>query len=283
MNKLEKLLYRKKSTEKLMSIWKIGITMYSEFIDAIKEKSKDDSIDKLTSLKMQKEAHEADIHLKHYITSFKAAEREYFHYLIPEIEKVATEDEQKKIEFLSIEKVMGDLAEIEIFGSHSKQPDNVELVAVSKDIEQHIQLLKEMIEAASDRVGKVDDPVDKAWINLEIFKLNLQLATNMKRLSERNDYYFNTFKPKFDEEMIEADLYLEKYLERAEDLVKLGVDVKLQFLLDEYKKNKSDKEKVWLFYTALKARLHRIFNEMIKNKSSFKGKMHLSEPIICKK
>ena len=87
--------------------------------------------------------------------------------------------------------------------------------------------------------------------------------SNSKRLSERNDYYYNVFKPKFDKEMIEADKYLPLLLERAKELVKLNVDIKLNFLLDEYEKNKSDREKVWLFYTALKSRLKRIAKEMM--------------------
>ena len=80
--------------------------------------------------------------------------------------------------------------------------------------------------------------------------------------------------------MIEADKNLESLLERAKEIIKLGIDIKLKFLLDEYEKNKKDREKVWLFYTALKSRLNKIGVEMMKNKSQFKDNMHLAEPIV---
>ena len=80
--------------------------------------------------------------------------------------------------------------------------------------------------------------------------------------------------------MEEADKNLELMLERAREIVKLNIDIKLNFLLVEYEKNKGDREKVWLFYTALKARLNRVAKEMRRNKGQFKGKMHLAKEII---
>ena len=142
MNKLEKLLYRKESTEKLMSIWNTGIKMYSQYIEACKVVSKDESKTDIEKASAMMNIHEAEIPLKHYITSWKLAEREYFGYIIPEIEKVATEEEQDSIEFKDAKELVSELAEIEIFGSHSKMPENVELIEVNKDIEIHIDLLK---------------------------------------------------------------------------------------------------------------------------------------------
>lgn len=280
MNKLEKLLYRKESTIALMGIWSKGIKMYSEYIKSCKEIIDDKSKSAFEIAEAKKNIHEAEIPYKHYITSFKLADREYNHHIIPEIEKIASKEEQMSIEFQDSEKMVKELAHIEIFGSHSKQPDNVELIEVSKDIEVHILLLKELIETSNELAIKTKDKHLAAKLNLDIFKLNLQLITNHKRLSERNDYYYNVFKPKFDLEMIEADKYLPALLERAKELIRLGVDIKLNFLLEEYEKNKEDREKVWLFYTALKARLKKIAKEMRKNKSQFKGKMHLAKDIV---
>lgn len=279
MNKLEKLLYRKESTEKLMGIWNKGMQMYSEYLAACKEVANDESRSVLERATAKKDIHEAEIPYKHYITSWKLAEREYFNHIIPEIEKVASKEEQMSIEFADAKKLMEDLVHIELFGSHSKMPDNVELLEVNKDLEIHIALLKEMIESTSDLMNSTKDKHLKAKCGLDLFKLNLQLASNHKRLSERNEYYYKSFKPKYDLEMIEADKYLEASLERAREIIKLGVDIKLGFLLEEYEKNKGDREKVWLFYTALKLRLERIGKEMKKNKKQFKGKMHLAEPI----
>ena len=80
--------------------------------------------------------------------------------------------------------------------------------------------------------------------------------------------------------MKEADIYLDALLERAKEIIKLGIDVKLSFVLQEYEKNKHDKEKVWLFYTTLKSRLKKISKEMRKNKGQFKGNMHLAKSIV---
>jgi hypothetical protein len=280
MTELEKLLYRKSSTIKLMGIWSKGIKMYAQYISACKEVVDNPKSSKLDVLTAQKDIHEAEVPYKHYITSFKLADREYNHHIIPEIEKIASKEEQKSIEFTDTLKMVNELASIEIFGSHSKKPDNVELIEVSNDIEQHIKLTKELIETSSELANNTTDKYLASKLRLDVFKLNLQLITNKKRLAERNDYYYNQFKPKFDKEMVEANEFLPLLLERAKELVRLNVDIKLTFLLEEYEKNKSDKEKVWLFYTALKSRLRKISKEMRQNKGKFKGKMHLAKDII---
>jgi hypothetical protein len=283
-NKLNNLLYRKSMTYKLMGIWSKGIKMYSNYVDECKKViDKDvlnDDTQKYLVLTLQKSIHEAEIPMKHYITSFKQAKTEYENYIIPEIEKLVSEEEKEKIEFKDSEKLADELSNIEIYGSHSKQPDNVELIEVNENIKQHIELLKSLIEATSQQRGKTKDSYLEAKLSLDLFQLNLKLITNIKRLKEREDYYYNSFKPVYDKDMLEAEKYLEIMLERARDIIKLGVDIKLGFLLQEYEKNKDDKEKVWLFYTALKSRLKKIAKEMRKNKGQFKGKMHLAKDII---
>ncbi len=280
MDKLEKLLYRKESTIRLMNIWSKGIKMYSEYIKECNVVLKNKKSSTLQKVQCEKEIHEAELPLKHYITSFKQAKMEYENYIIPEIEKLVSEDEKNKIEFKDAEKIAKELAHIEIFGSHSKQPDNVELIKVNQDIEKHINLLENLLHTLQEKINSAESDYEKAKLNLEMFQTNLKIVTNQKRLQERLDYYNNNFKPVYDADMKEAEKYLELYLERARDIIKLGVDIKLGFLLQEYEKNKEDQEKVWLFYTALKSRIKKISKEMRRNKSQFKGKMHLAKDII---
>ena len=282
--KLQSLLYRKSMTFKLMGIWSKGIKMYSQYVEECKKViDKDvlnDESQKFLALTLEKSIHEAEIPMKHYITSFKQAKTEYENYIIPEIEKLVSEEEKKSIEFEDAEKLADELSNIEIYGSHSKQPDNVELIQVNEDIKHHIKLLKKLIEETNEQIKATNDSYLLSKLNLDLFQHNMHLITNIKRLKEREDYYYNSFKPVYDKDMKEADKYLELMLDRARDIIKLGVDIKLGFLLQEYEKNKHDKEKVWLFYTALKSRLKKIAKEMRKNKGQFKGKMHLAKDII---
>lgn len=282
MNQLEKLLYRKSSLENLMNIWTYGIKLYSEYIDNCKKIVGDKNSSEFDVIEAKKNIHEAQIPLKHYITSHKLALRERDHYLLPEIEKHISEEEKKNVDFDSLKKQLEELAEIEIYGNYQKQPENVELIGVSKDIQNHIELLQESIDACAEAIQKSKDEYETSKLKLDMFKMNLQLMTNNKRLKERQDYYYNVFKPKYDKDMVEAEEYLPKLLDRAKEIVKEGIDIKLGFLLQEYEKNKEDKEKVWLFYTALKSRLKKIGKEMRKpqNKGALKGKMHLAKDII---
>jgi len=281
MNNLEKLLYRKKSTEKLLEIWSKGIKIYTGFVDTCEAVIKDKERSEEEKSEIRVKLHEARVPLNHYITSFKSARREYDHHIIPEIEKLTTEEEREGIEFQDLEAKSEELAKSEIFATHDKQPDNVELIQVNESLKSHIELLESLVTASVEKAATTEDSYEKAKLNLDVFKYQLHIITNKKRLEEREDYYVNQFKPAYDKEMEEADQYLEALIERANEIVKLGVDVKLTFLLQEYEKNKDDKEKVWLFYTTLKSRLRKIGKAMRKDKSgTFKGKMHLAKDII---
>ena len=280
MNKLEKLLFRKNSAEQSLTIWNKGINIYTDLI-----KSCDEVITNISNSQLKRDEarmlkHEAEIPLNHYITSFKLTKRELDNYILPEIEKATTEEERKSIDFKDMEKVAKELAKSEIFAEHSNKPANVELIEVNESIRTHISLLEGLIEASANRLLTEKDPYEVAKLKCNIFKWQLQITTNKKRLQEREEYYLNQFKPRYDAEMKECDKYLESLIERANEIVQLGIDMKLPFLLQEYEKNKEDKEKTWLFYTALKSRLNKIAKEMRKNKSQFKGKMHLAKVIV---
>lgn len=279
-SKLKKALYRKSSAEKGMAVWSKGITIYSDFIDSCKKVTRDLSIDEAVRNEARVKMHEAQIPLNHYITSFKLAQREIEHYILPEIENLTTEEEREGLAFKDLEKEYEAIAKNEYFVNLEKQPDNVELEGVNKSLAEHIELLEYLIKSAPDRIAAEKDEYEKGKLKIDLFKYNLQLETNKKRLKERLDYYNNQFKPRYDAEMKEAEQYLDKLIERANELVRLQVDIKLPFLLQEYEKNKEDEEKKWLFYTALKTRINNISKEMRKNKHMFKGKMHLAKPIV---
>lgn len=280
MKKLEKLLYRKATLERLMNIWSKGIVLYNKYIDACKAVMADSNRTKLERAEAEKNMHEADIPLKHYITSFKLAKRDYEHYVIPEIEGLASErQKEEEIEFEDLNKKAEELAQLEVFG-YKKRPDNVELVDINNDLAHHIKLLKTLIEESNKKLQAEEDSYEKAKLEMAIYKYNLHLITAQKRLDERQEYYIKQFKPKYDKDMEECAIYLDQLLERAKQYVELEIDIKLPFLLQEYEKNKADKEKTWLFYTALKSRLRKIAKEMRKHPDKFKKHMHLSKDII---
>ena len=118
---------------------------------------------------------------------------------------------------------------------------------------------------------------EKAKLEKELYDNQVHIITLTKRLTQREKYYYKDFKPRFDKELKEAKLNLESMLNLANQMVDLKIDPKLIFLLDEYENHKNDDEKLWLFYTALKARLKRITKYMRKNKSLFKGNMSLAK------
>jgi len=282
MNKLEKLLFRKASIGNLLDIWAKGIKIYTEYKDTCTAVIEDEERTELERAEAKMNLHECEIPLKHYITSFKLTKRELENHVIPEIEQIASDEEKESIEFQDLEKKYSELAFNEMFTEHSKLPDNVELIKINEDIKEHISLLEQLITKGEEKILESEDEYEIAKLKLDIFKYNLQVITNKKRLYEREDYYVNYFKPKYDKDMEEADMYLELLLERAKEITKLGgsIDFKLGFMLQEYEKNKDDREKVWLFYTALKSRLKKVGKEMRRNKSQFKGHMHLSKDII---
>ena len=104
------------------------------------------------------------------------------------------------------------------------------------------------------------------------------IQTLRKRLNERKEYYVDTFLPKYKIELAEAKSRLKKYLEMAEEVVKLNIDYRMKFLLDEYDKHKKEEENLWLFYTALKTRLKNIQEELLK--SDIKPKIKLMSEVF---
>tara|TARA_R110000751_G_scaffold90890_7_gene178250 strand:+ start:2257 stop:3096 length:840 start_codon:yes stop_codon:yes gene_type:complete len=276
MKKLEKLLYRKKIVEFQLNQYHKGITIYTNLCSEIKNiletKSFENNYDKYI---LEKEFIENDLIAKNFITSYKTNQREYQNYLIEEIDKVKNETDE--IEFNDISNQVNELAKIELFGETTLRPENVENIEIIEDIKANISLIDKLIMAIEKKLKSKLSLYEKAKLEKELYDNQVHIITLTKRLTQREKYYYKDFKPRFDKELKEAKLNLESMLNLANQMVDLKIDPKLIFLLDEYENHKNDDEKLWLFYTALKARLKRITKYMRKNKSLFKGNMSLAK------
>jgi len=280
LTELEKLLYRKNSAENLLTIWEKGIQMYSNFINECdKVISNKKRYSKMERALAEKEKHEAEIPLRHYSASWKLTKREVKHHIIPSIEKIATDEEKKNIQFDDLEAKMKELSENSFFASTEKKPDNVELIEVNKLTNEYLKNLKELSKSLQDKIKEENDPYTDAKLKKELFDTNLHIVTLEKRLEERLDYYNNQFLPKYEKDMKDAERRLPEMLDRAKEIIDLGVDPKMMFLIGEYEKNKHDKEKTWMFYTALDKRLNNISKEVMRNQDKFKDNLHLATVI----
>lgn len=271
MNKLEKLIHRKSFIESQQPILQKAITIYSNYWSETKiqiEKTENN----FEKLKLEKDLFEAEITLKNNISLFKEIQREYTEHIIPSISQLAPEFDEKAFDFKEKAK---EYAEIEIYGKVEKEPDNVEHVEMIESFKSQEKLLENLIGEISEKIKTVEG-YDKAILEKQLFDYNLNLINICKRRKDREEYYYNVFYPRFKEDMKDIDIKLPKLLEQAKEIVKIGIDIKLNFMIEEWEKHKHDKEKVWIFYTALDARLKSIKKEMRKNKGSFKGKMKVA-------
>lgn len=271
MNKLEKLLHRKAFIEAQMPILQKAITVYSQFWSETKTEIELKE-NKFEKLKLEKELFEAEIVLKNNISMFKEAQREYQDYLLPTISQIEPEFKEQAFDF---KKRAEEYAEIEVYGEVDKAPDNVEHIEMIDSFKSQEKLLENLITEITEKIKTVAG-YDKAVLEKQLFDYNLNLINVCKRRKDREEYYYNVFYPRYQEDMKDIDIKLPKLLEEAQEIVRMGIDFKLNFMIQEWEKHKHDKEKVWLFYTALDARLKSIKKEMRKNKASFKGKMKVA-------
>ena len=273
-NKLEKLLYRKKVLEFTLKKYQKGGFFYSELCEILKTKIKSEK-DKYLKVKFETELIKNEIEAANYITSYKNSLSEYKDYLIPEIDSLKKEYPDKNgepnIEFINFDEEAKDLAEYELFGKTTPTPANVELPKIIKDIENHIIILEKFSKAIDKKLkDKTDKDVDYDKIKLLIEKYNTEnhIQTLRKRYNERKEYYIDIFLPQYEKDMKEAKVYLHKYLDIAKKVSDYNIDPRMRLLLQEYEKHKTDKEKLWLFFTALKTRLTSIKEELSTNKKA---------------
>ena len=272
MKKLEKLLYRKNSIEKTMPIHAQQLKVLSKLITELKKDKK--------NLKKQIEDYDLEKQLNDVIVTLKLEQREYNHYLLPQIEEEKTS--QDNINFDSLEKITKQIHKNQFFNNFDVLPANVEIVEINNSLAEHIKILEKLEKQLAE--FKSGDALEMARIEKDLFDTNLNLLGNKIRLEKRIEYYNNQFLPKYKKELKEAKKYLGEYLAKAKEISTLNIDHKLTFLLSEYDKHKKEDEKLWLFYTALKQRVDSILVELKENtmlgKTKDKKMTKLLTPVI---
>jgi len=281
LEQLKRTLYRKHSLEHTMNVLKLGGVKYSNYLGQIKKRLAEKGISAFEKAKLEKEF-DADTWIcRNFIQSFKECEREYNYYILPAVEEMLEQLQLDKTseQFINCNELAKDLASQEIYGKTSPQPENVENLQIIDNYEKIIDITKRIIKGLNVRIEKCKDDFDKAKMERELFDSNLQLVAMEKRLAIRKEYYYNVFLPKFNVEFEQAKIYLSPYLDRAKEFVRLGIDPKLTHLLNEYEKHKTENEKLWLFFTALKTRVDQIIEFVELNPDLHEGKMHLAQKI----
>lgn len=278
--KLVALLYKKEMSEKLMAKYAKSVALYSELINEIKIKLENKKLSKFEKSKLQIELDEYEWKARSFSERFKLTRRDYQHYVIPNVDKLATEEEKKEIEFINHQKEAEKLAEYEMFGKAVKLPANIEHPFVIDNLEKNIQYVEEFINQANHVINNgVLFPYELAKLKLELFEKELHLQTLKKRLNSRNEYYIEQFLPVYKVELAEAKEKVEAYYKRGNLIAKTGIDVQLQFILDKYSEHVNDDEKLWLYYTSLKNRINGIIDVIKKDKVQFKELQYLTDPI----
>lgn len=284
MEQLEQLkgtLYRKHSLEHTMNVLKKGGVVYSNYLAQIKKRLSDKNITAFEKAKLEKEFDANTWICRNFIQSFKECEREYNYHILPTVEEMLEQLQLDKSseQFINCNELAEELASQEIYGKTVPEPENVENLQIIGNYEKNIDITKRIIKGLNVRIPKCKDELDKAQMERELFDSNLQLIAMEKRLSVRKEYYYNVFLPKFNVEFEQAKIYLLPYLDRAKEFVRLGIDPKLTHLLNEYEKHKTEDEKLWLFFTALKTRVDQIIEYVELNPDLNEGKMHLAQKI----
>jgi hypothetical protein len=273
------LLYRKIVSENSMDKYSKGIKVHSDLSNELERKLSIENIDPLEKARLEIEKNKNDWETRVFVTNYKSTRREYQHNLIPQIQKLATEEEQKSISFLNHYEEAEKLAKIEIFGKTEKQPANIEHISIIEDIKKYISILNELIAELKGKIETELDSYSLAKMKKELFDSEIQVQTMQKRLNNRLDYYTNQFLPIYTVELAEAKEKIELYYERAVLIVAKGLDVQLKFVVDIYEDHKNSEERLWLYYTALKNRVNSIIDEIKKNPKQFKDCKELTKPI----
>lgn len=282
LEQLRGLMYRKEMLEHELNVLHEGATVYVDYCEMTKKDLKDNFHDQEIARVMKMNLHEKEWIARTFVQSYKEAKRQYEHHVIPTIEEICNKIGMDKndIKFIDLSSHAKELASSEIYGKVTPMPENVEHLAILKDYEEYIALLKADLEMTNKTIAKLKSQ-DNASVTFNIlaFETKRKIMNLEKRYNKRKEYYYEHFLPRYNAEMAECKKLLPKYLARAKELSKLGVDPKLHFLLEEYNAHKNDQEKLWLFYTALKIRVEQIMQFIEDNPDLHEGKMHLAEKI----
>ena len=267
--KLKNLLYKKEVSEYKLDKYYTAIKVYGDFDKTLKKLIKTEK-DEYKKNKYKQEEIANEMTLCNYITAFKNCRMDYESYLTPEITKLKVKSNKNQLKVYT--KEAKELAEYEIFGKTSIKPDNIELIEILDDIKNHIDLLESHTIQIKNQLKKEKDEYNLSNLRIELFENKIHIITLKKRYKERYEYYYETFLPKYKKELKEAEENVDRLLIFSKKIINLGIDPSLQFLLVEYEKHKEEKDKLWLFYMALKKRLLEIQNYILENKKQFKLK-----------
>lgn len=279
--KLTKLLYRKLVLENNLEKFAQGLAVNSNLCDEIKKSLENDNLSNLDRARLEAEYDKVMWEARIFATNYKSTQRDYQHNVLPIIDTEATEDEKKSIEFKDLTQQSIELAENEIFGKAVKEPANIEHVEMIESIKNYLKILQN---TTKEIIRKLES--DKKLSKLEICRLQRELFDTdvhikclEKRLNNRTDYYVNQFLPVYKVELAEAKEKLDAYYQRGLKIAESGIDVQLQFVLQKYEEHKNSEERIWLYYTALKARVNSIIEEIQSDKVKYKDLQHLTSPV----
>lgn len=279
MKKIEQLLYRKEMAEAQMDKYLRGFKVHSALCDAITEKRKSAKLDPYLRAELEVQYDENMHRAKSFSFLFKSVLREYKSILLPQVEKEASEAEKKGIVFQDYKIRAEQAAANEIWGKATILPANIEHVDEIESIKKQLNLLMDINNALPVKIAEEKDPYQLAVLNKQAYDTEIHIQTLTKRLRAREEYYYNTFLPVFKVELKEAKEKVSAYYMRGLKMAEAGLDIQLQFVLREYEQHRNDDQKLWLYYTALKARIEGIREEIMKDPKRFKQVLHLSREI----
>jgi len=279
--KLTKLLYRKAVLENNLEKFAQGLAVNSNLCDEIKKSLENDNLSNLDRARLEVEYDKVMWEARIFATNYKSTQRDYQHNVLPIIDMETSEEEKKSIDFKDLKQQAKELAENEIFGKAVKEPANIEHVEMIESIKNYLKLLKYTAKEIKHRLER-----DKKLKMLEICKLQKELFDTdvhikclEKRLNNRTDYYVNQFLPVYTVELAEAKEKLDAYYERGVKLSEAGIDIQLQFVLEKYEEHKNSEERIWLYYTALKARVDSLIEEIKSDKVKYKDLQNLTSHV----
>ncbi len=279
--KLTKLLYRKAVLENNLEKFAQGLAVNSNLCDEIKKSLGNDNLSNLDRARLEVEYDKVMWEARIFATNYKTTQRDYQHNVLPIIDMETTEEEKKSIDFKDLTQEAKELAENEIFGKAVKEPANIEHVEMIESIKNYLKLLKYTSKEITKKLesDKKLSKLDICKLQKELYDTDVHIKCLEKRLSNRIDYYENQFLPVYTIELAEAKEKLDAYYQRGVKLSEAGIDIQLQFVLEKYEEHKNSEERIWLYYTALKARVDSLIEEILSDKVKYKDLQNLTSPV----
>ena len=276
---LVNLLYRKQMLEAIMETTSKQIVLNENLRSEIESKIKDENLTSLERCRLEVELDKQKWEVRNFVTTFKSNKREYEHYIKKRIEEIGKGVLSKdEVVFIESEKLAKDLVEYEIYGKTSQQADNIEFSEIIESEKEYIKILEKLLKENKKECKKAKG-YELAKLEKEQFDTEVHIKVLTKRLNSRIEYYTEQFLPVYKKELAEAKEKIEDYYNRGLEISKLGVDIQISFLLQKYEEHKTDEEKLWLYYTALRNRVDAIIKEIKSNHKNDKKLMVLTRPI----